>query len=293
MPEELTESAPQVDAQTVQDSGSHSDDLASTGGVPASQNGNGASEIPDFLREDPTDPPEVAQKKKDLEAGFHREMGRLNKREKEMDSFKAKQAQMERESQAFQTLRDNPDALEAFQKLAQGRKNGQTGPPSLLPRIDAKALIGRLPKEVMEGFEAEHVPPLVNMVWSVIEQGLIPLVTPYIHAVEQSEARRLQSEEQEVTKQLAVPEDLHQDVRRFAAEHGLNLRQAALILMDGRAPTPTTQPKQAPPRLPGSAPRTQVAKVQPQGKVDREALARELLEMDQAEGSGRYNPFKR
>lgn len=238
----------------------------------------------DFLREDPLDSPEVSELKKNLTAGFHRQLNKLKEREAALNVDPSRLDELSKKASAFDNLLKNPQAVEALKVLQQNPQ-----PQAQVVPFDSGQIVSRLPKAISEKFETEHLNPLVDLTWQVIENGLLPLLRPYQQMLEQQIMTNYNTERDTLVKEYSADQRMMASAEQLAAQKGLTLRQAMLLVTNG-APQQKQQPQHNSNQgqyLPRSVPPQQVSKTAPNGYTDDD-IARELFDMDQGT-SKRYS----
>ena len=237
---------------------------------------DGVQEQEEFLRDDPNDSQEIYDLKQNLKAGFHRQLNKLKDQATASTQDASKLDAITRKAQAFDNLLQNPQALDALKTLSQQQ---QMQAQSAIP-FDSQSIVTRMPKELTDKFEADHLPSLVNLTWQVIEQGLIPLLRPYQTMLEQQLMTTYNTEKTALAQDFPDASTHMKAAEQMAAQKGLTLRQAMLLLTNQAAPQQRQNTQGASGRvLPRSVPNGQVARNSPGASDDD--IARELFEMDQ------------
>ncbi len=239
------------------------------------------ADVEAFMQDDPGDIPEIADLKNQLRAGFHRQMNKLNAKQQSVGGG----SDLERKAKAFDTLLANPQALDSLKSMLQNPAQQQ--PHAAIPFANQQ-VISKLPKAISDKFEAEHLGPLVDLTWQVIEQGLLPALRPYQVMLEQQAMRSYQADREKTVQDFPEQQTRMAEAEQLAAQKGLTLRQAMLILADGKA-APRTQVNGSQGRiLPRSVPGNQTQRVSTQNGLTDDDLAKELFSMDQG-ASNRYS----
>lgn len=263
----------------IADTTQNSDELGSTGVTDATAPD---ADVEAFMQDDPGDVPEIADLKQQLRAGFHRQMNKLNAKQQTAGGG----TDLERKAKAFDTLLANPQALDSLKSMLQNpaQQQQQYAP---IPFVNQQ-VISKLPKAISDKFEAEHLGPLVDLTWQVIQEGLLPALRPYQVMLEQQAMRTYQADRDKAVQEFPEQQARMAEAEQLAAQKGLTLRQAMLILADGK----TAQRQQANGSqgriLPRSVPGNQTQRVSAQTGLSEDELARELFGMDQG-SSNRYS----
>lgn len=255
------------------------DELGSTGILDA---GGADADVEAFMQDDPGDVPEIVDLKQQLRAGFHRQMNKLNAKQPTSGGG----ADLERKAKAFDTLVANPQALDSLKTMLQNPAQAQQQ-QAAIPFVNQQ-VISKLPKAISDKFEAEHLGPLVDLTWQVIEQGLLPALRPYQVMLEQQAMRTYQADREKTVQDFPEHQARLAEAEQLAAQKGLTLRQAMLLLSDGKATTRAQTTGSQGRILPRSVPGNQTQRVTAQSGLTDDDLAKELFSMDQGSGN-RYS----
>jgi len=182
-----------------------------------------------FLKADPTDHPDIAKLKSDLQKGFHRKMQKLSE---DARRSAAEISAKEQKAQAFDALLNHPDPGALLATLRSGQSQPAAAPMASVPRTQMS-----LPDALKEKFEPETLNAIQELLdlhfQSAYQQQLLPVLTPYQRMVEQYGQSQYENKWSELKKEFPTADKYRKVAEDLAVQQNLPLRQALLLASDG------------------------------------------------------------
>lgn len=209
---------PAVDAAATPQAEPQADQDAEVNDAPEATETPEADKL-DFQVEDPADPPEIVEKKKNLERGF------TQARQKDAEKIRAmeeKLKELEHKAHAFDILSESEDPASVIKGI-RGDKQADAASPQTLGASFA------IPKEAADAFDEGTVKGILAIVQAG-QQHLLEQLAPYKQLIESIGLEKYQTQWSQLDAEFPGASAHKAEVEKYAQAHGLPMRQALLAL---------------------------------------------------------------
>lgn len=236
-----------------------------------------------FLKADPSDSPEIAEKKKNLEAGFHRKMAKLAEERRRLEEMIGGERQ---KAQAFDMLLNHPDPAALLEQVKKGQPVQQVAQTVQSPLPKGEYMV---PDSLKDKFEPDTLSAIKELFDLFYEQAfsnrLMPVLTPYQKMVEEYGRGMYEDKWKGIEKEFPTASKYRAKAESIAQQMNIPMREALLLASDGAVVAEKVKTDMQSARrnelTPTGAPPSVMKPARSNGKIglDRGSLARQLADM--------------